>query len=142
MSRIDPLADFDVACPPRSEVVPGLTAARQDRWTNALAAVAIAADLEMGRSRQAYRAYERGARRIQAAQFIAQTLNVICSMGPLYSRPGAAAFCGVARAEFALPAWQELPPGEGTPVITIPILQSDVFKTETPILVAIDVIAV
>ena len=60
----------------------------------------------------------------------------------LYDRPGAAAFAGVARAEFTDDIWQELPRGEGTPAITIPVLMPGIAYTETPVLVADDIIAI
>ena len=109
-----------------------------------LSAFSFAATLDIGRTGQVYTAWMRGARsrrgRKVHRRYVLGTANV--SMGKLYDRPGAAAFAGVARAEFTDDIWQELPPGEGTPAVTIPVLVPGVAYTETPLLVAVDVIAI
>ncbi len=133
----------DAPCASLAETVPGMAELRAERWCNALSAFAFAATMGIGRTAQAYAAWLRSARYPAAGEFLARAV-IGTGMWPdkLYDRPGSAAFAGVARAEFTDDIWQELPPGEGAPAVTIPVLVPGVAYTETPLLVAVDIIAI
>jgi hypothetical protein len=121
-------------CAPLSEIVPRFAELRIARWSRALSDFGAAAAGDTGRTAQAYAAWQRGIRNASASAFLARTLVMPVSTGPLYDRPGSAAFVGATRAEFTCDLWQELPAREGCPVLTAPVFASDST--------AIDIIAI
>lgn len=119
-----------------TETVPGLAAARADRWIAAMADFIDGAHAGLGAAPQARDAWRRGWRNDRLRRFLAGAVGVPDRGGPLYGRPGAAAFAGVARAEFfdgaragfGGPMWSELPLYDlkvGQLVVTVPLLRAE-----------------
>ena len=134
--------ETDAPCASLAETVPGMDGMRAERWCSALAVFGQAATLDLGCTALAFSAWQRATQKPKAGEFLAASLGMTCDLGKLWMRPGAAAFAGVGRAEFADAAWQPLPPGEGTAVVTIPVLAAKPAEIDRPLLEAIDIIAI
>ncbi len=91
------------------EIVPGLAEARRERWSEAMTQFLAGAAWGLGVTGQAKDCWRRSWTNLKLRRLLARRLGLPDAAGHLCDRPGAAAFAGVARAELAGDAWQELP---------------------------------